>query len=131
MAWFGEPSPEGRLVADPDDRPTSDPQYCLTTDLLVHHIATLATGVFCLKAGGPHRPFGRGRFLVQGCRLAATEMTTALPVAFRQALRNKKFKGPKRYVFVAVMPAAFIWRTAQSWSVLRAAWAKVQVSPES
>ena len=75
----------------------------------------------------------RGRKLraVLFASVVVLSSVTALPVAFRQALRNKKFKGPKRYVFVAVMPAAFIWRTAQSWSVLRAAWAKVQVSPES
>ena len=53
------------------------------------------------------------------CELGATEMTTALPVAFHQALINKKLTGARVSFFALTMPMSFAWRTKKSFSVLR------------
>ena len=94
-----------------------DTKYYLTNDLLVHHLATLATTVFAVAGGcGEYR---QGAFLSMACELAATEMTTVLPVAFHQAVRNRKLSNGKVPFFTLTMPASFMWRTNRCYSVLK------------
>jgi hypothetical protein len=96
-----------------------DPEtkYYLTNDLVAHHVATLATTVFAVAGGcGEYR---QGAFLGMACELAATEMTTLLPVAFHQAVRNRKMSGSRVSFFTLTMPASFVWRTHRCYSVLK------------
>ena len=89
----------------------------MSWDMIFHHIGSLATGLYCVKAGGGS--FCNGPFLKQGARLACTEITTGFPVAFKAALKNKKFKGKRRVFFAAGMPLAFMWRSWYTLDVLK------------
>merc|ERR1712167_387615 len=73
--------------------------FRLAPDMWVHHVASLGGAVFCTIADNSLTRAGAARrFALQGCRLAATECTTGLPVAFKQALRGKRLKGPRAIV---------------------------------
>ncbi len=54
-----------------------------------------------------------------GRRLAATEITTGLPVAFKAAIKKRRFKGKRRVFFASLMPVAFVWRSLYTLDVLR------------
>ena len=99
-------------------------KYHLTRDLLAHHLATLATTFFAMVGG--QGEYCRGECLQMACELGATEMTTALPVAFHQALINKKLTGARVSFFSLTMPMSFAWRTKKSFSVLRRLHADIQ-----
>jgi hypothetical protein len=51
--------------------------------------------------------------------LACTEITTGFPVAFKAALKNKRFKGKRRTFFATAMPLAFLWRSWYTLDVLK------------
>merc|ERR1719359_1515488 len=68
---------------------------------------------------GGRGEYRRAPFLSFACELGATEMTTVLPVAFHQAVRNKKLSGSKVPFFSLSMPLAFMWRTQKSFTVLK------------
>lgn len=96
---------------DPEAKPR------ISWDMVVHHIGSLATGIYCTQVGGGK--FCSGDFLKQGARLACTEITTGFPVAFKSAIKNKKFKGKRRLFFAVAMPVAFIWRSLYTLDVLK------------
>jgi len=89
----------------------------MTWDMLVHHIGSLAIGIYCTRVGGGR--FSSGGFLKQGARLACTEITTGLPVAFKAAIKKRRFRGKRRVFFASLMPVAFIWRSLYTLDVLR------------
>ena len=94
--------------------------YRLTPDLWLHHVAALGCGVFTTLAGNAMCEHGLGRaFVLQGCRMAATECTSGLPVSFSQALRTKRLNGPRSLVLGATMAGSFVWRTMHSFDILR------------
>lgn len=68
------------------DRLKPGNNYKLTPDLWVHHIAALGCGVFTVLSGnamGGDSSTAR-KFVMQGCRMAATECTAGLPISFSQ-----------------------------------------------
>ncbi|QDZ21548.1 hypothetical protein HOP50_06g40750 [Chloropicon primus] len=85
-----------------------DLDYKVTKDFLVHHVSSAIMGwlalYFCTRA------LGTG-FVAVG--VIGTEVTTFLPVAFRESVRSKKISSDKRIsAFLGVVfPAAFCWRT--------------------
>ncbi|KAK3249091.1 hypothetical protein CYMTET_41471 [Cymbomonas tetramitiformis] len=89
----------------------------LSPEMQLHHVSSVIAGIFCLQTGGSN--FAPDGLLLQGVRLCATEVTTALPVAFRQAARTKRLRGERIIFFGALMPLAFVWRSVWSLSVLR------------
>ena len=89
----------------------------ITWDMLFHHVGSLAIGLYCIRVGGG--TFSNGPFLAQGARLACTEITTGFPVAFKVALKSKRFKGKRRLFFAVGMPLAFIWRSCYTFNVLK------------
>jgi len=93
------------------DRQTS---YNLSWDMWVHHFAGAASGLACLVLGR-----GTPELLTLGARLATTELTTALPVGFRQAMRNRKLNGGRSAAFAVMLPAAFTWRTVYSFQIFQ------------
>jgi len=79
----------------------------VTKDFLVHHIASMTMGwlalYFCHRAPGTG-PVGVG--------VVATEITTFLPVAFRESVRSKKVsKKDVSAVLGVLFPLAFCWRS--------------------
>ena len=95
--------------------PKAKPRMAL--DMVIHHIGSLAIGLYCTRVGGGK--FSSGEFLKQGARLVCTEITTGFPVAFKAAIKKKKFKGKRRLFFALGMPAAFIWRSLYTLDVLK------------
>ncbi|QDZ24791.1 hypothetical protein HOP50_14g73310 [Chloropicon primus] len=89
----------------------------ISWDMVIHHIGSLATGIYCTRVGGGK--FSTGDFLKQGARLACTEITTGFPVAFKAAIKNKRFRGKRRTFFAAAMPIAFVWRSLHTLDVMR------------
>lgn len=95
------------------DRQTS---YILSWDMWVHHIGGALSGLACLIIGRT-----TPQVLTLGARLAMTEVTTALPVAFRQAMRNRKLNGGRSAAFAVMLPVAFTWRTVYSFMIFKKA----------
>jgi len=93
------------------DRQTS---YILSWDMWVHHVAGALSGLACLVIGR-----GTPQLLTLGARLAMTEVTTALPVAFRQAMRNRKLNGGRSAAFAVMLPVAFTWRSVYSFFIFK------------
>lgn len=85
--------------------------YTMPTTMWIHHIASVVAGAICMTTYD-------GRFNGLGTKLAVTECTTFLPVAFRQARKANKLKGDRSLVLGALMPIAFIWRTWWNFTVL-------------
>eukprot|EP00958_Prasinococcus_capsulatus_P017649 scaffold2004_cov420-Prasinococcus_capsulatus_cf.AAC.14 len=69
-----------------------------------HHLGTISAGIFCCF-------LGKGQFYKIGGYLIAVEVTTALPVAFRNAIQSRKLKGNRSIALGIGMPLAFIWRS--------------------
>lgn len=88
----------------------------ISWDMVIHHIGSLATGIYCTRVGGA---FCTGDFLKQGARLACTEVTTGFPVAFKAAVKSRRFKGKRRAFFAVAMPVAFVWRSLYTLDVLK------------
>ena len=85
--------------------------YSMPVTMYIHHIASVVAGAICMTTYD-------GRFNGLGTKLAATECTTFLPVAFRQARKADKLRGDRSIVLGALMPIAFIWRTWWNFTVL-------------
>ena len=86
-------------------RPELD--HKITKDFLVHHIASGIMGwlalYFCSRAPGTD---------MVGVGVVGTEVTTFLPVAFRESVRSKKIKESGISAVLGVLfPLAFCWRT--------------------
>jgi len=82
--------------------------YKVTKDFLVHHIASVIMGYlalyFCTRAPGTG---------FVGVGVVGTEVTTFLPVAFRESVRSKKVSTNKKISVVlgTLFPLAFCWRS--------------------
>merc|ERR1719263_2067151 len=84
-----------------------DLNHKVTKDFLVHHIASSIMGwlalYFCSRAPGTG---------FVGVGVVGTEVTTFLPVAFRESVRSKKIsRRGISSVLGVVFPLAFCWRT--------------------
>eukprot|EP00241_Pyramimonas_parkeae_P011626 CAMPEP_0114238284 /NCGR_PEP_ID=MMETSP0058-20121206/7843_1 /TAXON_ID=36894 /ORGANISM="Pyramimonas parkeae, CCMP726" /LENGTH=213 /DNA_ID=CAMNT_0001350385 /DNA_START=281 /DNA_END=919 /DNA_ORIENTATION=- len=83
----------------------------MTTDMWVHHLASLVAGIYCRLAG----PW----IWTEAMRLSLTECTIAFPVSFKLA-RKSNMLGGKRAVAISLMLlAAYAWRVLWSASVAR------------
>jgi hypothetical protein len=103
------------------DRLKPGNNYKLTPDLWVHHIAALGCGVFTVLSGnamGGDSSTAR-KFVMQGCRMAATECTAGLPISFSQALKFERLSGWRSIALGATMAGTFVWRTLHSRDILR------------
>ena len=80
-----------------------------TKDFLVHHVASAIMGWLALYFTLNGRAPGTG---FVGVGIIGTEVTTFLPVAFREAVRSKKIsKAQVSSVLGVLFPLAFCWRT--------------------
>lgn len=80
-----------------------------TKDFLVHHVASAIMGWLALYFTLNGRAPGCG---FVGVGVIGTEVTTFLPVAFREAVRSKKVsKAQISSVLGVLFPLAFCWRT--------------------
>lgn len=86
-------------------RHASEGHSLMSGDILMHHVAAITGFLCCIIADSPR--------LYLGCvKLVLTEVTVALPVAFHQGRKRKNVHGNRAAVIGALMPAAFIARTA-------------------
>lgn len=106
-----------------------DLNHKVTKDFLVHHVASAIMGwlafYFCSRAPGTGSV---------GVGVIGTEITTFLPVAFREAVRSKKISKTKISILLgAVFPIAFCWRSywsANMWMrLLKVGKAYVSTQP--
>jgi len=90
--------------------------YRMAPAMWVHHAAVAVGGLhtLALTAG-----LGGGVFLWVGAQLIITEITMCLPVAFHEALRTKRMRGPRSLLLGLLMPSAFVLRTVLSFRVLQ------------
>ena len=89
--------------------------YKMAPAMWLHHIAVALGGAHTLLVTAP---LGGGVFFWVGAQLIITEITTCLPVAFHQALKNRRMTGPRSVVLGTLMPAAFLLRCVLSFRVL-------------
>ena len=85
--------------------------YNMPVTMWIHHVASVVAGTICMATYN-------GRFNGLGTKLAITECTTFLPVAFRQARKANKLRGERSLFLGALMPVAFMWRTWWNFTVL-------------
>jgi hypothetical protein len=85
----------------------------------LHHIAVAIGGVHTVALLALP---GFGVFGWVGTQLIVTELTTFLPVAFHQALKNRRMTGARSVVLGVCFPAAFALRCVLSAQVLRNYW---------
>ena len=98
----------GEVLANTLALPLIDPKtnFKMGPDMWVHHITSAISGIYCLYIGMTYPLFHK-----LGCMLAICEVTTALPISFRQALKSDRLHGPRSLFFACTMPPAFLWRT--------------------
>ena len=90
--------------------------YKMAPEMWLHHIAIAAGGAHILACAA--RLPGAAAFVWVGTQLIVTEITTCLPVAFHQAVKNKRLKGPRSAVLGLLFPSAFVLRVFWSGRVV-------------
>lgn len=90
----------------------------ISADMLVHHAAALCASAFLASCTVGSDGIGR-QFMLQGCRLAATELTTCLPICYHEARQSGRLTGWRSIAIGATMAGAFAWRTLYSVDILR------------
>jgi len=89
--------------------------YQMAPAMWVHHAAVALGGLQTLATGAA---LGGGVLLWVGAQLIITEVTMCLPVAFHEAIKNKRMRGGRSLVLGVLMPSAFVLRTVLSFRVL-------------
>jgi hypothetical protein len=90
--------------------------YKMSGEMWLHHIAVAVGGVHTVALMALP---GFSPFAWVGTQLIVTEITTFLPVAFHQALKNKRMTGGRSVVLGVLFPSAFALRIVMSAKVLR------------
>jgi hypothetical protein len=90
--------------------------YKMSGEMWLHHVAVAVGGVHTVALMALP---GYGAFAWVGTQLIVTEITTFLPVAFHQALKNKRMTGGRSVVLGVLFPSAFALRVVMSAKVLR------------
>jgi hypothetical protein len=91
-------------------------QYKMAPEMWLHHAAVALGGAHILAAVA--RLPGAAAFVWVGTQLIVTEVTTCLPVAFHQAVKNKRLRGPRSAVLGLLFPSAFVLRVFWSSRVV-------------
>jgi hypothetical protein len=94
-------------------------QYRMSREIWLHHLAVAFGGAHALTAASS---LGGGVFLWVATQLIITEITTCLPVAFHQCLKNRRMKGARSAVLGLLMPSAFLLRCVLSAKVVHNYW---------
>ena len=93
--------------------PTAD--YKMSPEMWLHHLAVAVGGVHTVALMA--QPAFSALTWV-GTQLIVTEITTFLPVAFHQAVKNKRMTGYRSVVLGVLFPSAFALRCVMSARVL-------------
>lgn len=91
-------------------------QYKMAPEMWLHHAAVALGGAHILAVAA--RLPGAAAFVWVGTQLIVTEVTTCLPVAFHQAVKNKRLRGPRSAVLGLLFPSAFVLRVFWSSRVV-------------
>ncbi|GHP01261.1 hypothetical protein PPROV_000001700 [Pycnococcus provasolii] len=95
--------------------PRWDHEFKMPWDMWTHHGATVVGASYLLWAGATQGAV----FWWIGCQFIVTELTTFLPIAFKQANKQRgRVKGTKSIVLGTLFPVAFIGRTALSLTIV-------------
>ncbi len=89
--------------------------YKMAPEMWLHHIAVAVGGAHTVALMGRA---GFGALAWVGTQLIVTEITTFLPVAFHQAIKNRRMTGGRSVVLGVLFPSAFALRCALSARVL-------------
>jgi len=89
--------------------------YRMSPEMWLHHAAVALGGVHTLAVCAR---IGSGVFIWVATQLIVTEITTFLPVAFHQAVKNRRMKGARSVVLGVLFPSAFVLRMVLSARVL-------------
>ena len=91
-------------------------KYKMAPEMWLHHAAVALGGGHILAVAA--RLPGAAAFVWVGTQLIVTEVTTCLPVAFHQAVKNKRLRGPRSVVLGLLFPSAFVLRVFWSSRVV-------------